>query len=223
MPDLHSFHELVKTGALESVQKVLQTDPSLLNARNDAGQNAVLLAHYYRQPAIADYLLTLQPELDVFTAAVAGLLADVLEEVDHDTQLLGARNTDGWTLLHLASFFGHAQLAEALLKRGALVDARSTNAMESTSLHAAVAGQKTDLARLLLAAKADVNARQTGGWTPLHGAAQSGNRDLVELLIANGADIGARAGNNQSALDLALLKGQQEVAALLEELGAQLQ
>ncbi|MBV9307180.1 MAG: ankyrin repeat domain-containing protein, partial [Acidobacteriaceae bacterium] len=107
---------------------------------------------------------------------------------------------------------------QALLDKGAPIDARSTNAMKNTPLHAAAAGGKTDLVQVLLQRGADVNARQEGGWTALHAAAQAGNRPMVETLIAGGADLQARAANNQSPLDLALLKRHGEIVALLEGL-----
>lgn len=223
MPDLAAFHEQVKRGDLDGVKAALQESPALLNERNSAGQTAFLLACYYGQKPVAEHLLSLHPELDTFSAAVAGLDGRVLEAVQRDPNALTAYSSDGWTVLHLAAFFGHTSLVNALLDAGAAVDVRSTNAMINTPLHAAVAGGKKDAAGALLARGADLNACQHGGWSPLHGAAQAGNRELVELLLANGAHVNARADNNQSPLDLALSKGHTEVAALLEELGAKLQ
>lgn len=223
MPDLNSFLDQVKRGDLQNVRAALAADPALLNATNDAGQTAFLLAKYYGQTATADYLLSLHPDLDLFTQCVAGLTSDVLGEIDRDPSLLEAQNGDGWTPLHLAAFFGHPELAKALLNRGANVDSRSTNAMKNTPLHAAIAGRKSDVVRVLIDRGADVNARQTGGWTALQSAAQSGDRELVELLLVSGADPNLRADNNQAALDLALLKGHAEIAELLEQTGAKLQ
>ncbi len=198
-------------------------DASLLDATNEAGQSAFLLAKYYRQEETAQYLLGLNPKLDLFNACVAGRETAVLDQIDRDPSQLEANSPDGWTPLHLAAFFGQADLANALLDRGADVNSRSTNAMKNTPLHAAAAGGQIKIVDLLVKRGADVNARQEGGWTALHAAAQSGNREMVEVLLANGADVNARASNNQGALDLALSKGHQEVAALLEELGAKLQ
>ena len=218
MADLKAFHESVKTGDVASVRAFLAENPSLLNENNQAGQNAILLSKYYGQPHITTHLLSLNPELDVFTASAVGQTETVLKELDRDPALIGAHSTDGWTPLHLASFFGNNDLALRLIERGAEVDARSTNAMKNTPLHAAAAGRKVELIKLLLDEGADVNARQEGGWTALHGAAQNGDRDIVEMLVAHGADLKARADNNQTALDLALLKGRQDIAALLEQL-----
>ncbi len=223
MTDIKSFQEHVKRGDLNAVRLSLREHPDLLNATNDSGQSAFLLAKYYRQDDMAEYLLSLNPNFDVFDACVAGRISAVLDEIDRDPSILEAHSTDGWTPLHLAAFFGQADLAAALLDRGAQVDSPSTNAMKNTPLHAATAGGKLALVALLATRGADVNARQEGGWTALHSAAQAGNREMLELLLANGADVHARAANNQCALDLALSKGHQEVAALLEQLGAKLQ
>ncbi len=222
MPELKTFHDQVKSGNLEAVRASLARDPSLLDATNEAGQSPFLLAKYYRQEKTADYLLSLNPRLDVFNACVAGRVPDVIAAIDQYPSLLEAHSSDGWTPLHLAAFFGHADLATALLDHGARIDARSTNAMQNTPLHAAAAGGHVDLVILLLQRGAAPNATQEGGWTALHSAAQSGSRAMVEALIASGADVNARAANQQAPLDLALMRGHQDTAALLEELGAKL-
>jgi ankyrin repeat protein len=223
MPDVASFHELVKRGDLAAVESALAEAPGLLDEQNQAGQSAFLLAKYYGQSRMADYLLGRGPKLDLFTAAAAGDAGRVFTFLGDDPAAIHSHSSDGWTPLHLAAFFGHSELAAGLIERGAAVDARSTNAMVNTPLHAAVAGGHVEVVRLLLERGAKVNASQHGGWTALHGAAQAGRRDIVEALIANGADVGARAENQQSPLDLALLQKRSDVAALLEELGAKLQ
>ena len=208
---------------MPGVRAAIAADPTLLNATNEGGQSAFLLSKYYGQEQVSEYLLSLHPELDLFNKCVAGLTSEVLAEIDRDPSLLEKHSPDGWTPLHLAAFFGHPELAKALLNRGANVDSRSTNAMKNTPLHAGIAGRKTKVIQVLIDRGADLNARQHGGWTALHGAAQSGSRDIVELLLAHGADPNLRAENNQAALDLALMHGHQEVAALLERSGAKLQ
>ena len=223
MADLKTFQESVKNGDLAAVQAALADNPALLDATNEAGQSSFLLAKYYRQGAVADYLLSHHPKLDVFGNCVAGRTEEALAEIDRAPDLLAAHNSDGWTPLHLAAFFGQIELAKALLNRGAAIEARSTNAMGNTPLHAAAAGAHLPLVMLLLEQGADANARQHGGWTALHAAAQTGNRAMAETLLVHGADRSARADNNQTPLDLALLHAHGELAALLEEAEAPLQ
>jgi ankyrin repeat protein len=216
MRDLSAFHEQVKRGDLAGVQAAIALDATLPEQRNAAGQNAFLLAKYYRQQAVADYLLALGPKLDIFGACVAGRTDDVLERVDGDPDLLAAHSGDGWTPLHLAAFFGYPELIKGLLNRGANVDERSTNAMKNTPLHAAAAGGQIKSMQALLENGADANAKQEGGWTALHAAAQTGNCEMVRLLLGHGAHVHARADNNQTPIDLALTHGKQAAAELLE-------
>jgi ankyrin repeat protein len=216
MAELSSFHDAVKQGNLEAVRTALEGDPTLLNKTNSAGQTAFLLAKYYRQAPVAEYLLSLDPKLNLFENCAAGRIEAALEEIDRDPKLLESHSSDGWTPLHLAAFFGHSELVKALLNRGAQIEARSTNAMQNTPLHAAAAGADLGTIELLLTQGADANARQHGGWTALHAAAQTGNRPMAELLLAHGAHRHVQADNNQSPLDMALSYGRAELVALLE-------
>jgi ankyrin repeat protein len=222
MSEVRAFQDAVKKGDIDTVRSALVTDPSLLDATNEAGQGAFLLAKYYRQDAVAAYLLGHGAKLNFFDQCVAGETAAVMAQIEAAPALLETHSGDGWTPLHLAAFFGAQELAEALLARGAEIDSNSTNNMQNTPLHAAVAGRRAELVKLLLARGANANARQTGGWTALQGAAQSGDREMVETLIAHGAHVNARADNNQCALDLALMRGHQAIADLLEGLGAKI-
>ena len=216
MGDLKALHDAVKRGDLDAVRAALTDDPSLLEQANDAGQTAFLLAKYYRQAEIAEYLLSLNPTLDISQNCAAGRTEAALEQIDRDPTLLEQHSPDGWTPLHLAAFFGHAELAKGLLNRGAGIDARSTNAMQNTPLHAAAAGGNLEILELLLTHGADPNARQHGGWTALHAAAQTGNHRMAELLLANGAHKYVQADNNQTPLDMALSYRHPEVVSLLE-------
>jgi ankyrin repeat protein len=86
-----------------------------------------------------------------------------------------------------------------------------------TLLHiAAIEGYK-DLAALLLAKGAEVDAKDVDGRTPLDQAAGKDDKDLVELLLANGASVNARdnrgdtplfwADESKDATELLLAKG----------------
>jgi len=167
-------------------------------------------------------LVAADPSLAIFAAAIQGDIEELTALLTANRSLVGLLSTDGWTPLHLAAFFGKTEAARLLLNKGALVTAKSTNAMANMPLHAASAGRHLEVSRLLIEHGAPVNARQHGGWAPLHAAAQNGDMELAKALIAAGADVNARAENNQMPLDLALTKGQQAMVDYLESNGAKL-
>jgi ankyrin repeat protein len=148
-------------------------------------------------------LVEADPSLAIFAASIQGDTVRIEELLAANRSLISAVSTDGWTPLHLAAFFAKKDAVRVLLNNGATVNARSTNAMENTPLHAAAAGRDADTAKLLL-----------------HAAAQNGDVEMARALIASGADVQARAENNQNALDLALTKGQQTMVDFLETNGA---
>ena len=74
----------------------------------------------------------------------------------------------------------------------------------------------------LIAAGADVDARDEHGQTALMNAARDGRADVAQLLIAHGADLNHRAKYNLTALMLAVLRGHREIVALLVAAGADL-
>lgn len=67
-----------------------------------------------------------------------------------------------------------------------------------TPLHYAAANGQIDVVKLLLANKADINARTDWGETPFLLTAEKGHTELAELLIASNADINAKAGHETS-------------------------
>jgi len=75
--------------------------------------------------------------------------------------------------------------------------------------HAAFSGHK-DVAELLLANKADVNAKADDGSTPLHQAVAEGHNDVVELLLAHGADVNAKTNDMRWTPLLFLFKGAED-------------
>ena len=210
------FFEAIRAGDRGQVEELLKANAGLLSAKDEKGAGAYTAAKYSGRNEIATLLLEKGVELDVFAACMAGARERVVELIGREPELVKTYSHDGWTALHLASFFGHPSLAETLIAQGAEVNARSRNAAQNMPLHAAAAGRNGEAVRILLEHGAEVNARQEGGWTALHAASQNGDVDMVRLLIAGGADVQTRAANQQNALDLALGKGHQAVVDLLD-------
>ena len=153
---------------------------------------------------------------DVHAAAKSGDTDEVAALLSMDNRLTRMFDADGWSPLHLAAHYGHADTVELLLHNNAPVDLRSTNAMTNTALHAALAGRRTKVAKILLDAGADANAKQHGGWTPLHSAAANGDREAIDLLLARGAD--PRLANDEGVTPAASARerGHREIADYLD-------
>ena len=76
------------------------------------------------------------------------------------------------------------------------------------------------MVRDLLAAGAEIDARDRFGQTALMLAAHRGSREIVAMLVERGADLDVTAKYGLSALMLAIVAGHGEVARLLARAGA---
>jgi ankyrin repeat protein len=153
--------------------------------------------------------------LSIHEAAAMGVTDRIRKLVETDAEMVNAWSSDGFQPLQLAAFFGRPQVAELLLARGGDVHSHAQNSFQVTALHAALAGPTPEIARSLIAAGADVDARQQGGVTPLHEAAANGRLDLVELLLEHGADRLARDDQGRDAADFARDAGHETIVERL--------
>ncbi len=155
-------------------------------------------------------------KLTIHEAAALGTVARIEALLSEDAAAVNAWSPDGFQPLQLAAFFGRREAAALLLARGGDVNTHANNSFKVAALHAALAGPTPDIARSLIDAGADVNARQQAGVTPLQEAANNGNVDLIRLLVERGADPSAKDDQGQSAADWARKGGHPEVTELLE-------
>jgi ankyrin repeat protein len=146
-----------------------------------------MLALYQRQTDEVKRLLADEPELDVFEAAALGRAPLLVELLDADISLTDAWSDDGFTALHLASFFGHPLSVRRLLDAGADPSAVSRNDMGVQPLHSAAAANSVEVCALLLHAGADPNATQKSGHTAMDEAVLIGNAEMQKLLRDHGA------------------------------------
>ncbi len=122
---------------------------------------------------------------------------------------------------------GDKAAVEALLAKGADVNAKERDGVGETPLHYAANttyGRK-DIAELLLAKGADVNAKDKNGETPLHetvGDKSSAKQDIAALLLAKGADVNAKNNTGWTPLFRAVAAPNKDFAEWLLAKGAEI-
>jgi uncharacterized protein len=216
---VEGWFSLIAEGQTDRVVAEAQARPKLLRSKNEAGETPVLAATYRGKKELAQRLVAIGAPVGAFEAAALGDLPRLGELLDHDPKLVHTYSADGWTLLHLAAFFGHPEAVELLLDRGASLVAKGRNGTANEPLEAATASGRIEVVRLLLTRGASVNAPAGGGITALHAAAQNGDPDLVELLLDHGADPNFRVGEGASPVEVARRAGHGAIGDRLERVG----
>jgi len=218
MTPAQELHAAIKSGDEARVGELLTAAPELVHGGGSAGMPPLMLAAYSGRREIAALLIARGAELDQFAAAALGHATVLRELLRGENKPIDMHSSDGWTALHLASFFGQFDCVEVMLGLGAGVKMRSANTMGNTPLHAAAAGGHREVCALLLSHNSDVNAEQAGLYTPLHSAAANGSEELVRLLLAHEANPKAKSEKGETPLDMARARNHSGVVALLERL-----
>ncbi|MEU7828817.1 MULTISPECIES: ankyrin repeat domain-containing protein [unclassified Nonomuraea] len=122
--------------------------------------------------------------------------------------------------LYRAALNGESEKVSELLAGGTDPNQASAGDEDGLPLCAAAAWDRAEVAGLLLAAGADVNGRESGGWTALLWAAAKGHAETAELLIEAGAEIDAANDVGDTPLTLAARRGALGVVRLLLDSGA---
>jgi len=113
-----------------------------------------------------------------------------------------------------------AVMVNILAALGYVIAITSANAQGGTLIAASMRGDLPRV-RVLLDARADLNARNSDGATALIIASQNGHADVVRALLAAKADVNARPSNGvTTALSEASQNGHADVVRLLKNAGA---
>lgn len=157
------IHEAAKTGDTETVLRLVDQHPTMLELMDEGGATALYYAAW-----------------NGHTATVQSLLG---RGADANTA-----TPNGLTPLHWAALEGHLEICSLLLDAGADVNARST-VQGNTPLHEVWGGGHAQVAALLIERGADVDATEKWyGMSILHYALAHEKPELVRTLLAHGAD-----------------------------------
>jgi ankyrin repeat protein len=207
----------IEADDVDRVRTLLESEPGLAGARDGEGVSALMRARYRSRGPLSEVVRARIEDLDVFEAAAFGETRRLRDVLDSDPALSSARSGDGFTALHFAAFFGTPEVVELLLGRGAAANAAGAGWMTGTALHSAVSANRIAIARILLHAGADPDARQAEGFTPLHSAAHNGAAALVRLLLERGADPRLATDDGRDALSFARGSGDTKTVRAIEE------
>ena len=214
MTDTHAaLLDAIGTAPAEAL-RLLEHHPTLCAQEDEP--SALMLALYHRQTALAEAIAARRDYLTVFEAAALGSTAALERNMRDAPAAATAHAPDGFTPLHLACFFGHADAARLLLAANADCNAVATNGSLLRPLHSAATQGSVEICRMLLEAGADPNALQQSNFTALHAAALRGNIALAELLLERGANPHAKADDGRDAAMIAVDAGYSAFAEQIE-------
>jgi uncharacterized protein len=218
---VRSLFALIREGNLQGVGDLLKVNPSLAFCTDPSGATPVLYAVYCGRPDFARTLSALRATPNsIFESAALGDEKPLAASLGRSPELAGQFSPDGFTLLHLAAFFGHGAIVGLLLEKGADPNAVSRNEARLHPLNSAAAqrdhAKARQCAEFLLDRGADPNAAQRGGFTAAHSAASTGNLELLRLLKEKGAALSRKAEDGKTPLDIARERNQPAAIAFLQ-------
>ena len=163
--------------------------------------------------------LTTYGNKTLFIEASRGRINRVETYLESDKFYVDYAIENGDTPLYIASFNGHLEIVEFLLRKGAKVDLGNKDG--ETPLYIASQEGHLKVIELLLRNGANPNIACSDGITPLYMASQQGHIEIVDIFLKVGADLNLYcSGNRATPLHIALYNGHTKVVKLLLSQGA---
>jgi len=207
MSEHDDFTAAIRNGDASRVAQLLDSDPSLANARSN-GVSALLLAIYMGQREIAKAIAARRTDFSFHEACALGDVDRVKQMLAVDPSLLQKISDDGYAPLGFATFFGHDAVDRFLVEAGADVNAQATNPQRVGPVHAAAAARNHAMMKILLERGANPNAKQQLDYMPIHTAAARGDIEMARLLLAHGAERNPLGSDGKSPADVAREHGE---------------
>jgi len=138
------------------------------------------------------------------------LFVAALASAAHAQQVIGQNDQ----MVHDAARLGGGADIEKILKANpAMRDART--GLGSTPLHLAATNPNVSALKALLAAGANVNAKDDDGNTPLHMAAYTNQIEHAKVLLEAGADVNVVSSGGRTPMAMARKSRADEIAGLI--------
>lgn len=184
-------------GELDGVARAMRAGGGV-KARDAQGRTALLAATYGNHVPVALLLMAAGADVNAkdnqedsaFLLAAAEGYLDIVKLALRSGADVQSTNRYGGTALTPAAHHGHVEVVRELLKTAVPID--NINKLGWTALLEAIilgdgGPRHAEIARLLVAAKADVNLADKDGITPLAHARRRGFAEMVRILEAGGA------------------------------------
>jgi ankyrin repeat protein len=213
------FLQAAERGDLDEVRELIDRDPSLLEAQDSSGWDALSYAAWGAHQQVHEYLLRQGAEGNLFTEAALGPLEGFVGRLE--TNPIGVDSRDAKrkaTPLIWAVRTGNQVGCEVLLSQGA--DALVRDRDGNTVLHHAVLMDRLDLLSFLLFAGADPEAANKRGQTALHLVTAAGSYSACQLLLEHEASLDRPDGAGNTPLHIAAARGDFELCEYFLFLGA---
>lgn len=209
------LEEFIVNRNIDGIKTVLVSKPTLIDKKTSLGVSPLMLSCYYKLPDVTQILLSYLTQINIFEAASADKFDVVAHEIFKNPNAIDTYSEDGFTPLGLACYFGNEEIARYLVLKGADVNLPSQNGFYTFPLHAAIAGNFSNIAKMLIDNNANVNCIQKNGITPLHIAAENGNIEVIIKLLEKDAMVNMRMEGGKLPADLAFEKGYDEIGEIL--------
>ena len=205
---LISIHDAAANGDLDTVKKIVEQDPRLVNQDDKYEWRPIFHAGLRRHYDVVKYLIDCGADL----AAHDGYAIHYAGEVPDNKDVVSLLITYGGLDAHAkpsnetarqfiyAVFLANTQRVNGLLRNTPkLVEERY--ARGDTALHHATRNGDLEIVEQLIGSGADVNVTSDHGHFPLYCAAGHGHVETTQYLVEHGADLQARLGDGKTVVE----------------------
>ena len=205
---LGSIHDAAANGDLDTVKKIVEQDPRLINQDDRYEWRPIFHAGLRRHYDVVKYLIDCGADL----AAHDGYAIHYAAEVPDNKEVVSLLIAYGGLDAHAkpsseaarqfiyAVFLANVQRVNAMLRDNSkLVQERYAHG--DTALHHATRNGAQEIVEQLVGSGADVNVTSDHGHFPLYCAAGHGHVETTRYLVEHGADLQARLGDGKTVIE----------------------